>query len=1652
MPANYLTRSILTLALIAASMGTGSTAHAACNLIPGTAKSFDAALGATNRPFAAPGEDLEIRLRNCDDESTGFLPSGGQHVVTITFKAPDGTNNVVALSDDCVAIAADVATCGTVPGVSSAVCQSSTTLRTRTDVTAGDLRLVFGFPNTDSEFAPAADGRTLSGRAAIAVTPKGDALPCELATETCADQTGLLACIDEFYANDGACGTTVADSVFGQFTALPHPNNYQQDCFDEAPPCTAGATEVRAAIDADGNLLMPVAWQGVLTSAQGIPVPRLVRTRLEAPLPFEIPDEVFITSFTPEGGALPPILEPQLDPTVLDPNVVTVFGSVDAPYTTIRIARRHGTCVNGANNGDRCARDFDCRNGTCEDSCVDDPATLCPIGTECTTGSCAALFDFSPVPDVAAGGPLAIERFTEAFCQLSPNQDCTGNPGVCTGAGNACVAYAAEAKSPVPLDGLRASDSTRTFTANEAIDGVDRNGDGDALDFVMSIADRVTGQNQALNATPGCAGLSGTPDSRAIVKVSRPPFVYPAVAVEGDVTAFLEREWGQNACDINGDTDFVDSILRVFVTGVGETALAGLRAADAASKIDGEPLAVSNGLVFVRTSEAASAQPRMSRVLAHMGAEQTGGVSFESHLSGNGRYVVFFGGPDMLAPGADTNGTSDVYRYDIETGDIVRVSVPDGGGEPNGGSSAHAVSADGNYVVFSSYATNLTADLAAGGNQHAYLRDINAGTTTRITKAHDGSEPIENDLPNMVMSGDGRYVVFAHEQDVFILGEPANGLRDLYLWDRVLDEYTFVHVGPGGVLPDNHVSGFDLAISEDGSTIAFSSNAGNFVAGDGVGSEDAFVYDVASGTTTYAVAAYDGTPLEDGRVVSLSGDGSILYFYTGSTNVLAPGVVTGFGAYAKNLSTGHTEFLGIDNNGSDSGNIQGFNTSLFASRSMSYQGRYVLLSYIIPAPGSVDPRVHAGEDVYRLDRVTRTAERLTAAADGTVPASPLGTTFAGDISHDGRVAVFWSAKPDFLGPGVDTNGTADIFIRDLDPTDPLGADVLANGVLGDIVLEVVDPISGAITTLCEADDVSVADGNAAFLRPEATAGTLECPSGSLNGDGDTDDLVVHLSIAAAAAQNLALAATDVELSNSVVAALADENAQDTTDLNGDLDSNDTVLHVRALGDGAWTNTNQAADALSVSGDVVAFLSPEADQNASVLNGDGDADDRVVHVYEHDGFGMRNLEQAAEELVLGEPVATACGTRHLVAFRTNEAAQGAGALNGDGDTDDDVLQVYDIETDTIVNVGQAVVPCRLEICDPSAPYRVVGASVKFLTLEVDQNADLDGNGSIGGLVLQSYNACSGIVSVVGAVDPATPSNPIEIVESTQAFTAPGGRCSIDPAIVCDPEADTCPEGSVCSPLTTNCTLNQPGACLTNDDCTVDSICETQPVVVGVTAADHDDDGVPDDRDNCPEVPNPLQGDDDNDGAGDACDADSCNPVPLVGCRVPATGGSALQFQDKGDPEKKKFSWKWSKGPLTTLADFGDPVSTDSYLLCVYDGSSRISNGFAEAAKDCGKPGKPRSCWKATKTGFKFKDKTASPVGTTKVGTKGSDDPGKAKISIKGKGTNVIMPADLTAVAGPVLVQMQNTETGLCFEATYTAPFTKQDATQIKAKSD
>jgi Tol biopolymer transport system component len=77
-----------------------------------------------------------------------------------------------------------------------------------------------------------------------------------------------------------------------------------------------------------------------------------------------------------------------------------------------------------------------------------------------------------------------------------------------------------------------------------------------------------------------------------------------------------------------------------------------------------------------------------------------------SAISADGRYVAFDSSATNLVPG-DTNGVLDVFIHDRQTGQTSRVSVASDGTQGNGASHLPAISADGRYVAFTSFATNL---------------------------------------------------------------------------------------------------------------------------------------------------------------------------------------------------------------------------------------------------------------------------------------------------------------------------------------------------------------------------------------------------------------------------------------------------------------------------------------------------------------------------------------------------------------------------------------------------------------------------------------------------------------------------------------------------------------------------------------------------------------------------------------------------------------------------------------------------------------------------------------------------------------------------------------------------------------------------------
>ena len=78
-------------------------------------------------------------------------------------------------------------------------------------------------------------------------------------------------------------------------------------------------------------------------------------------------------------------------------------------------------------------------------------------------------------------------------------------------------------------------------------------------------------------------------------------------------------------------------------------------------------------------------------------------------MSADGRYVAFESASSNLVPG-DTNEAYDIFVYDRVQESIERVSITSSGYEGNGSSWEPAISADGRYVAFESWATFFEGD------------------------------------------------------------------------------------------------------------------------------------------------------------------------------------------------------------------------------------------------------------------------------------------------------------------------------------------------------------------------------------------------------------------------------------------------------------------------------------------------------------------------------------------------------------------------------------------------------------------------------------------------------------------------------------------------------------------------------------------------------------------------------------------------------------------------------------------------------------------------------------------------------------------------------------------------------------------------------
>jgi Tol biopolymer transport system component len=265
------------------------------------------------------------------------------------------------------------------------------------------------------------------------------------------------------------------------------------------------------------------------------------------------------------------------------------------------------------------------------------------------------------------------------------------------------------------------------------------------------------------------------------------------------------------------------------------------------------------------------------------------GVSGEPSVSADGRYVAFRSSARNLV-GGDTNGVDDVFVRDRVAGVTTRVSVDRNGAEGNGASWAPSISADGRYVAFVSDATNLVPG-DTNVFRDVFVHDRLIGWTSRVSGGVLGA-PGNDDSLHPAISADGRFIAYDSFAGNLVAGD-TNRVRDVFEYDQQLDRTVRVSVDSSGT--EVRGASRLPSISADGRYVTFESDATTLTGSDTNQATDVFVHDKLTGLTErVSVNAHGDQGQGASTFATMSADGRYVAYQSAAGNLLPnPGDTNG---------------------------------------------------------------------------------------------------------------------------------------------------------------------------------------------------------------------------------------------------------------------------------------------------------------------------------------------------------------------------------------------------------------------------------------------------------------------------------------------------------------------------------------------------------------------------------------------------------------------------------------------------------------------------------------------------------------------------------------------------------------------------------------
>ena len=314
----------------------------------------------------------------------------------------------------------------------------------------------------------------------------------------------------------------------------------------------------------------------------------------------------------------------------------------------------------------------------------------------------------------------------------------------------------------------------------------------------------------------------------------------PSISSNGRFIAFSSRASNLVASDNNNDNDVFVHDRQTGLTERVSVSSTGEQANDSSSSpsisADGRFVAflsrasnlVAGGINGVQNSFVHDRITGVTEIVSISSTSATANANtFLPKMSGSGRFVVFSSAASNLVDG-DINGEGDIFVHDRQTGFTELASVSSTGMLGNGNSFYPSISTDGQFVMFSSTATNLV-DVDINGLTDVFVHDRNSGLTEIVSVSSTGVQgngDINLNSIELTISADGQFVTFS-SASTNLVDNDDNGETDIFVHDRLNGITEIVSVTSSGVQGDNF--SIDPALSADGRFVAFFSASTNLV-------------------------------------------------------------------------------------------------------------------------------------------------------------------------------------------------------------------------------------------------------------------------------------------------------------------------------------------------------------------------------------------------------------------------------------------------------------------------------------------------------------------------------------------------------------------------------------------------------------------------------------------------------------------------------------------------------------------------------------------------------------------------------------------------------------------------------------------------------